>query len=93
MSGIVASQAGANSASPIPNGITRTTTCQSSISPVTESRPMPASDPARMKSATISRRRRGIRSARTPPKSRNPTIGSVQARPTSESAVGTLERS
>ena len=48
---------------------------------------------ARMASPAIISRRRSKRSPSTPPTSRNATIGRVQATPTTDSAVGTFDRS
>jgi hypothetical protein len=48
---------------------------------------------ARMTSPAIIKRRRSNRSPSTPPTNRKSTMGTVQATPTTESAVGTLERS
>ena len=89
-SGTMAVEAGLKKASPAPMNAISTTTCQSWMAPVIESRPRPITAAARTRSAPIISQRRSYRSVRTPLSSRKTTSGSVHATPTIESAVGTL---
>ena len=85
--------AGPKNASPVPNTAARAIRCHSSIAPVSERTPIVAAAAARTRSAAIMIRRRSNRSETTPPRRTKSPTGSVQATPTSESAVGESESS
>ena len=93
MSGTTAEKAGWKSAWPSPYTTTSAITCHSSAVSASASAAMAAMAAQRSRSAAIIRRRRSKRSLSTPEIRSDTTIGSVHARPTSPSAVGSFEMS
>ena len=65
--------------------------CHSSSVPVTASTPIAAIAAPLIPSESISTSRRSKRSLIAPPSSKSSTCGSIQATPTTASAVGALE--
>ena len=89
--GTIASNAGAKNASPAPYTATSTSSIHSCSAPVTDRTPISPIATASTALAASSSRRRSNRSLNAPPTSSSSTVGSVQATPTSASAVGTSD--